>query len=198
MKPIFALLPSDDITQQIYRVRNEIINKDWGVEGERTQVLPHLSVSYLKEINNLQLIEKIKTELTNQFHHLNRLTLNIVRVRTWSNKVSIMFDNHPVRELVSKLEGILNKYDVSENQIYLSQLNKSEKERGEKTFNTFEEVAGDHIKIVRNIRDEHLSETIDYISQTLPGLITFDKFVFIDYGCTDKDILWKVDLKEIK
>lgn len=192
MKPIIALLPANDITQKIYQVRGELIKKAWGVESERTQVLPHLSVSYLTEINDNSVIERLKGDLANQFPKFETVTLDVVKVRTWSNKVSLMFDNKPVRELILKLETILSKYGVSDSQNYLSQLNTSEEALGERTYISFDEVAGDHIKIARNIKDEHLNEAVAYISELLPKTFTFNKLVFIDYGCTEKDILWQL------
>lgn len=191
MKPIIALLPTDDITQKIYQIRSELIKKDWSVKSERTQVLPHLSVSYLTEINDSSIIEGLKGDLTNQFPKFDAVTLDVVRVRTWSNKVSFMFDNKPVREFVLKLETLLSKYGVSDSQNYLSQLNKSEEALGERTHTSFEEVAGDHIKIARNVKDKHLNKVVGYISGLLPQVFSFSKLVFIDYGCTEKDIFWQ-------
>jgi hypothetical protein len=195
MKPIFALIPSDDITQKIYQIRSGLIRSGWGVESERTQALPHLSVSYLTEINDNTIIEGLKSDLAKQFLKFEAITLDVVRVRTWSSKVSLMFDNKPVRELVLKLEILLSRYGVSDSQNYLNQLNQSEAEQGEKTFDTFEEVAGDHIKIARNIKDEYLNDAITYISELLPKTFTFNRLVFIDYGCTEKDILWQLTSK---
>ncbi len=189
MKPIFALLPTDEVIQKIYQIRGELIKKGWGAESERTQVLPHLSVSYLVETNDDALIENIKEDLASTFTELVPVTLDVVRTRTWSNKVSLMFDNKPVRELVSELEALLSKYGLSDSQNYLNQLNKSEAELGEKTCTSFEEALGDHIKIARNIKDEHLNEAAAYISEFLPKKFTFNKLVFIDSGCTEKDIL---------
>ena len=192
MKPIFSLITSDDITQKIYQIRSELIRKGWGVESERTQVLPHLSLSYLTEISNNAIIEKLKDDLATTFIGFETVTLDVLRVRTWSNKVSLMFDNKPVKELAIKLETLLNKYGVSDNQNYLNQLNRSEAEQGEKTFDAFEEVAGDHIKIARNIKDEYLNEALTYISELLPKTFTFNRLVFIDYGCAEKDIIWQL------
>jgi hypothetical protein len=192
MKPIIALLPVDSITQKIYQIRNELINRNWGTESERTQVLPHLSVSYLMEINDYSVIDKLKNDLSVRFPKFETITLDVVRVRTWNNKVSLMFDNKPVRGLVSRLEALLSKYGLSDGQNYLNQLNKSEAELGEKTYSSIEEATGDHIKIARNIKDEHLDEAVAYISQSLPKEFTFNKLVFIDYGCTEKDILWQL------
>lgn len=192
MKPIFALLPTNEITQKIYWLRSELIKKVWGTESERTQVLPHLSVSYLTEINDNTVIDRLKNDLDDHFPKFEAITLDVVRVRTWSNKVSFMFDNQPVRGLVSELEALLCKYGLSDSQNYLNQLNKSEAELGEKTYTTFEEASGDHIKIARNIKDEHLNEAIAYISEFLPKTFTFNRLVFINYGCTEKDILWQL------
>lgn len=193
MKPIFALLPTDEITQKIYDARSKLIKRGWGIESERTQVLPHLSVAYLMEINDHTVINKLKSDLVVQPPKFETITLDVARVRTWSNKISFMFDNKPVRRLVSELEALLSKYGISDSQNYLNQLNKSEAELGEKTYTSFEEASGDHIKIARNIKDKHLNEAVVYISEFLPKKFTFNKLVFIDYGCTEKDIIWQLE-----
>lgn len=148
MKPILALLPTDEITRKIYQLRNELINRGWGVESDRIRALPHLSLSYLKEIDDNTVVERLKRDLANTFTKFEPVTLNVVKARTWSNKISLMFDNKPVRKLVIELETLLGKYGISDSKDYLSQLNQSKKELGEKTYASFEEVAGDHIKIV--------------------------------------------------
>jgi hypothetical protein len=192
MKPIFALLPTDDITKKIYELRSELIKNGWGAESERTQVLPHLSVAYLMEINDHSVVDELKSNLVVQPPKFEAITLDVIKVRTWSNKVSLMFDNKSVRGLVSVLEALLSKYGLSDSKNYLNQLNKSEAELGEKTYTSFEEALGDHVKIARNIKDEHLNEAVVYISEFLPKKFTFNKLVFIDYGCTEKDIIWQL------
>jgi hypothetical protein len=193
MKPIFALLPTNEIAQKIFKLRNELIKKGWGFESERTQVLPHLSVAYLMEINDHIVIDKLESDLIVHLPKFEVITLDVVGVRTWSNKITLMFDNKPARELVSRLEMLLSKYSLSDSQNYLNQLNKSEAGLGEKTYSSFEEASGDHIKIARNIKDEHLNEAVDYTSEFLPKKFAFNKLVFIDYGCTEKDIIWQLE-----
>ena len=149
-------------------------------------------MAYLIEVNDNSVIDKLKSDLAVQFPKFEAVTLDVAKVRTWSNKVSLMFDNKPVRELVSRLEALLSKYSLSDSQNYLYQLNQSETELGEKTYFSFEEASGDHIKIARNIKDEYLNEALTYISELLPKTFTFNRLVFIDYGCAEKDIIWQL------
>jgi len=194
MKNILAALPEEKIVERIYKIRQDIINKGWGVEDARKKVLPHTTLSYLKAFDGDERAEKIITELSKEVKDLKSFQIKVVGAEIWEKKISLMLDNFSFRDLIVNADRVFRKHDISWNDEYLLELNKKKSSSNQQIYNNFEEAIGDHIKIVRNVFESHLVEAQKYILKNLPQLMIFDKLVLMGYGCTEKDIFWKADL----
>lgn len=196
MKPIIAILPTKKISDTILRVRKEITRRGWTSGESRINTIPHASLYYFKEFSDPNVFQKILSRLKKIDINQPPIDLETIRVRqTWNKKIILMLDNRRAVKLYFQIANILNDLALTENQDILAGLNNVEKPAGEKTYLSFDEITGDHIKIIHNIKNEYLQDAIDYISATLPPSITFSRLVFMDQGCRREDIFWQKKLK---
>ena len=176
MQPILALLPEEKIIKQIFSLRKSIILDKLGSLDPRQKTLPHVSLVYLKSPLHQKHLKSLTLDCQNTFSNFQSVTLAVTGFQNWDNKISAIFNPKELTNLARKASDLFSKYKILDPTTPPTKI-------------------GDHIKIARNIKPDCVSQTIDYIKNSLPSPIEFNQLVLIDHSCTTKDILWSTPTK---
>jgi len=180
MKLNIALLPSKDIIHQIYSLREKSLKSNLSNYDPRGFTLPHLCLSYLidKDYDNI-FIASLKAALE-KLSLTKLVNIEIDLFNNYGNKMIAIFNPNDTQAFVNEISLIIDKYEISSNKEYV---------------NEFGTPVGDHMKLIRQVKEGKMDEVKQLFGQ-LPKSIIFNRLVLIDYGCQEKDILWERKLAE--
>lgn len=180
MKLNIALLPSKDIIHQIYSLREKSLKSGLSDYDPRGFTLPHLCLQYLidKDYDNI-FIASLKAALE-KFSLTKAVNLKVNLLGNYENKMIAIFNPGDTQAFVNEISLIIDKYKISSNKEYVNQ---------------FGTPVGDHMKLIRQVKDGKINEVKQLFKQ-LPSSIIFNRLVLIDYDCQEKDILWERKLED--
>jgi len=178
MQLYIALLPDTFVSNTILQLRKEVVDLNLGNIDSRQKVLPHTTIlSFEEDIRNEKVNEII--ELLNKLQYSDSITLPVIDITNWDQKVVAMFDIDPLRQLKTEVDALVRKSDIAFDTEYKK---------------LYGNTIGDHMKLARQIKKDTIEEVKTLFRRNLPQLITFTRVVLIEYGCDEKDILWSNDL----
>jgi 2'-5' RNA ligase len=162
-----------EICELVWSIRREVVQKGWAEIDSRANVLPHLTVTYLKGTDDVYAISELGKKLEGLLVAQTQI-LKIKEIGYFRNKAVMMFDPDNTRELVEEIDRLVGK--MSENMAYVREAMTP---------------VGDHIKIVREILDGKMDDIKTLLEERLPEIVEFDRVALIGYGCEEKDIRWQ-------
>lgn len=168
MNYFIGLIPKKSSNLRLQKLRSDIA-KYYGVDDYRKNVILHVTVSYLFASN----IKQIYSLIDKNPIKLVPTTLETIALQYWDDKkISLLFANQNIPELILQLEQITGIYNI--NSKYRTQVTKFYKTGEEKEY------IGDHMKIIRNVnaKDWDAIQNDDRI--TFPKDITFTKLAIFN------------------
>jgi len=195
MKSYIVLLPTSEITNLIFDLRRELVKLGFGGSGDRFSTLPHVTISYLSDTSDSELNNMLFQELDQVVAHTKTYKLSLKKFTDWGGNIVAMFNNETLFSLTSVLEEVLSRHKISGNQEYFDSINIIEKNDGSPLSTSIPQVLGDHMKILREIDGDRISEAKQILAKKLPEIFIFDRICLIKHGCRDEDIVWSNYLK---
>jgi 2'-5' RNA ligase len=178
MQPNIVLLPNKQFIQNVLKLRRQVVDMKLSKADPRENVLPHTTILYFEETLTKQQISMMVQHL-DCLHINQQITLDIIKVTSWKNKVVAMFDTSPLSSLISDVEKLIGKTKVRFNTDYKK---------------IYGDSIGDHMKLARKINPNSTEEVVKLFKNYLPMKITFERIAFIGYETMEKDILWEKKL----
>ena len=182
MNPFLVITPDKDTIDLIYKIRKELVEKQFGIVDSRAKVLPHITLTYIEEELTKEKIEAvinslIKMDLPKSFQ------INVKEIVNWDQKIVAMFDPSALNQLVENFKLVFKGLSIKANSNYEGLYGKT---------------IGDHMKIAREVKLEKIPIALELIQNTFPNKFNLETVAFIDYDCEEKDILWKKSLEQGK
>lgn len=171
-------------------LRNKFVELGFGKKGKRFFTLPHVTVSYLKNVSINNFGKKLFRNLDQVVAHTKKQNLPLKSLANWDGKIVALFDNKVLFSLTTELDKILCQHRFSGNKKYLEYINSIEEEKGLDLSPKVQWVLGDHMKVLRGIDDNKVAKAKLILNRKLPKIFIFDRLCLIKYGCRNKDIVW--------
>lgn len=184
-----TILPEQDTIDRVFKLRRELVSRGWCKKDERNSVLPHVSLSYLKDVNREGINKDLILKLNRVASGMDSISLTSKGTKNWDQKVVLSFDNRPVRGLVSDLDKLLRECELSWNDQYLEELNS----KVDNSYDDIVKVMGNHMKLFRSVKNNKLEQVIR-VAENFDKEVNFVSLALMSYGCTKEDILWDVRL----
>jgi len=175
MNPFLVITPDKDTINLIYKIRKELLEKQFGIIDPRARVLPHITLTYIEEELTKEKIETIINNL-NKVNLPKSLQIGIKEVINWDQKIVATFDPSVLNQLVEDFRLVFEGLSVKVNSDYEELYGKT---------------IGDHMKIAREVKPEKMSIALELTQKTFPKKFNLETVAFIGYDCEEKDVLWK-------
>lgn len=179
MNPFLVIIPDKNTIDLIYKIRKELVEKQFGIADPGASVLPHITLTYIEEELTKKKIEAIINNL-NKANLPKSLQINVKEVVNWNQKIIAMFDPSSLNQLVEKFRQVFDELSIKVNSNYEALYGKT---------------IGDHMKVAREAKPEKMPISLEFVQKTFPNKFNLETVAFIGYDCEEKDVLWKKSLE---
>jgi 2'-5' RNA ligase len=178
MQPNIILLPDKLFCQQVFNLRKQLVDMEFGNLDPREKVLPHTTILYFEEEISKDKIGKINKQLDN-LQIKKPIVMEINKITSWEHKLVGMFNISPLHNIKKEVERLVSKIKIRFNTEYIK---------------IYGDTIGNHMKLARQVENNKIDEAISLFENNIPSKISFDRVAFIGYETEEKDILWEKKL----
>lgn len=163
MNSFLVITPDKDAIDLIYRIRKELVEKQFGNVDSRARVVPHITLSYIEQELTKQQIETVINSFK-ELDILKSLEIDIKEVVSWDQKIVTKFDPSLLEPWVENFRQVFERLSIKVNLNYEELYGKT---------------IGDHMKVARCIKAEKMDSAIKFVKDSLPKKIIFEKVSFL-------------------